>query len=109
MPLLLLFDEHASYDIMDGISLRGIDAISVQQAGIRSAIDESILDLAIRLGRVIYTHDDDFLRIDATGVSHAGVIFHREKKYTVGRAVEELEIACKIFDMDEMRNRVHWL
>ena len=71
MPLSLLFDEHVSYDVMEGIIKRGIDALSVQQAGRRSAIDETILDLAARIERVVYTNDRDFLRINATGVPHS--------------------------------------
>ena len=109
MPLSLLFDEHASYDVMEGIIKRGVDALSVQQAGRRSAIDETILDLAARIERVVYTNDRDFLRINATGVPHSGIIYHRQVKYAVGRAVDELEIVCKVYDMEEMRNRVHWL
>ena len=31
-----------------------------------------------------------------------------EGKYSINQAIEDLEIACKVFEMDEMRNRVHW-
>jgi predicted nuclease of predicted toxin-antitoxin system len=109
MPLSLLFDEHASYDVMEGIIKRGVDALSVQQAGRRSAIDETILDLAARIERVVYTNDRDFLSINATGVPHSGIIYHRQIKYKVGQAVNELEIVCKVYEMEDMRNHVHYL
>lgn len=96
------------YRVTNGVSDRGIDAIPAQQAGLAGYSDEIVLEADTRLGRVVYTNDRDYLRIHSTGVPHAGIIFHREGKYSINQAIEDLEIACKVFEMDEMRNRVHW-
>ena len=65
MPLAVVCDEHTPYEIRNGLIARGIDAVSVQEIGLRSADDKLILATALELGRVVYTSDDDYLRLDA--------------------------------------------
>ena len=55
MPLSLLFDEHASYHVMEGIIKRGVDALSVQQAGRRVTVQTG-LNL---MRQIDYKHETD--------------------------------------------------
>ena len=109
MPLSLLCDEHIPYAIVNGLVARGIDAISVQRLGFRSADDPPILDLAHRESRAFYTHDEHFLILNAGGVQHSGILFHRAKKYNIGQAIEMVQLACETLSPEEMRNRVEFL
>ena len=109
MPLSLLCDEHIPYAIIDGLRSRGIDAISVQSSGLRSSGDRPILEVAHQGGRVLYTWDRDFLALNHAGVQHSGILFHAEKKYSVGQAIDALFPACQVLSPDEMRNRVEFL
>ena len=109
MPLAVVCDEHTPYEIRNGLIARGIDAVSVQEIGLRSADDKLILATALELGRVVYTSDDDYLRLDASGVPHAGILFHHALKYSIGEAVETVALACKVMDMDEMMSNLEYL
>ena len=109
MPLAILCDEHTPYEIRDGLLRRGIDAVSVQQIGLRSADDELILAVALEHGRVVYTSDTDYLRHHAAGVPHAGILFHRALKYSIGEAIEAVALASEAKDMDEMRGHLEYL
>jgi len=107
--LALLCDEHVPYQVVEGLRRRGVDAVTVQQMGLRSAIDEVILEIAQQQGRVIYTSDTDFLRLHATGIHHAGILYHHTLAYSIGEAVRIVTLACEVLSVDEMMNRVEFL
>ena len=109
MPLALLCDEHIDYDIIAGLTRQGIDAVSAQQMGLDATDDAIILAEARRLGRVIYTGDDDYLRLDGSGIPHLGILHHHPLKYSIGEAIAAVELACRVFSAEEMRNRVEFL
>ncbi len=50
-----------------GLSIRGIDVLTAQEAGLRGASDLEHLTFATADGRVLVTYDTDFLVIDASG------------------------------------------
>jgi predicted nuclease of predicted toxin-antitoxin system len=54
---------------------RGIDAVSVRDLQLLGADDEVHLRHATNLGRVVVTSDSDFLRLAASGIEHAGIIY----------------------------------
>ena len=58
---------------------------------------------------MVYTSDTDYLRHHAAGVPHAGILFHNALKYSIGEALETLEMACKAMDMEEMRGHLEYL
>ena len=86
MPLALLCDEHIDYDIITGLVQQGIDAVSAQQTGLDATDDALILAEARQLGRVIYTGDDDCLRLNRAGIPHLGILCHHPLKYSIGRS-----------------------
>ena len=49
--------------------------LSVPEANMLGATDEEHLALARAEGRVLFTHDDDFLRLAAAGAPHAGMVY----------------------------------
>ena len=68
-------DEHVARAVVHGLQQRGIDVLTVQQAGLLGASDEQHLERARNEGRVIFSQDDDFLRLHATGGLHAGIAY----------------------------------
>ena len=109
MPLSLLCDEHIRYEIIEGLERQGIDAVSVQRMGLDATDDTLILAVAQQQGRIMYTGDDDFLRIGSSGVQHAGVFYHHPRKYSIGEAIGAAALACRVLSADEMLNRVEFL
>jgi hypothetical protein len=109
MPLALLCDEHIPYQMVEGLRRRGIDVVTVQQIGLRAALDEVILEMARQQGRVLYTNDTDFLRHHAAGIHHAGIFYHHSLTHSIGEAIRVVALACEVLSMDETRNRVEFL
>jgi predicted nuclease of predicted toxin-antitoxin system len=56
-------DKNVNPAIASGLRIRGIDVTTTPEAGLRQAPDESQLEYAKAAGRVLFTHDDDFLRV----------------------------------------------
>lgn len=78
MTIALYMDEHIRRAITNGLKLRGIDVITVQEDGRTGSPDSILLDRATELNRVIFTQDDDFLVIancrQQEGVKFSGVM-----------------------------------
>lgn len=83
--------------------------MSVQQVHLDATDDELIVAAANQLGRIIYTCDDDFVRINSTGIPHLGILYHHALKYSIGDAIRAVALACQVLSSGEMRNRVEFL
>lgn len=106
-------DEHIRRAITNGLKLRGIDVITVQEDGLTGIPDSILLDRATQLGRVIFTQDDDFLvianRRQQEGVKFRGVIYAHQQYVTVGECVRDLEIIAKASEPEDLVNQVQYL
>ena len=61
MTVTLYMDVHVHRAITTGLRLRGVDVLSAQEDGHRTAPDNVLLDRATGLGRVLFTQDEDLL------------------------------------------------
>lgn len=100
-----LADEHIESSIVTGLKLLGIDAISVNEAGIRESDDEEILNFAKDDYRVIITRDSDFVKLHKKGVEHSGIVFV-PKFLKIGKLIAEIEKVSMILDSEHIRNTV---
>jgi predicted nuclease of predicted toxin-antitoxin system len=55
-------DEHVDPDIAKALRRHGLDVTTTVEAGLRTLDDPDYLDFIRREGRVVVTHDADFLR-----------------------------------------------
>lgn len=67
-PVKFYMDGHVHPAVTRGLKLRGVDVLTVQEAQMLGASDEEHLSLAASSGRVLFTHDDDFLKLHAAGL-----------------------------------------
>jgi predicted nuclease of predicted toxin-antitoxin system len=102
-------DEHIPKGVVEGLRRHGVDVLTVQEAGRSGESDEKQLAFAAREGRVLVTFDDDFLRLDATGVPHAGIVFSQTGRYTVGELIEGLMLIASVIDPGEMKNHIEFV
>jgi uncharacterized protein with PIN domain len=109
MPLALLCDEHIPYQIVEGLRRRGVDVVTVQEADLRAAEDDVLLEVAHQQGRVLYTNDTDFLRLHAVGIPHAGIFYHHSLTHSLGEAIRVVALACEVLSANETRNRLEFL
>ena len=101
-------DEHVPSAVVEGLRRRGVDVLSTQEAGLLSASDEEQLALATSQSRVIFTQDDDFLRLHAKGLGHSGIVYAPQQT-SIGDMVRGLMLIFQVLDSDEMENHVEFL
>jgi len=101
-------DEHVARAIARGLRHRGVDVLTAPEAGMLGASDEDQLALAAREQRVLFTQDDDFLRLHAAGVEHAGIVFARQHT-RIGAIVTGLMLVHEALSAEEMRDKVEFL
>jgi hypothetical protein len=101
-------DEQVSKAVIKGLRQRGADVLSAPEAGMLGASDEEHLTLATTEGRVIFSHDQDFLRLHAAGVEHAGIAYAPHGT-SVGAIINGLMLIQQVLDAEEMRNHLEYL
>ena len=106
-------DHNVPRAITVGLRLRGIDVITAYEDGADDMDDSSLLDRATELGRVLFTHDDDFLA-EATkrqqeDVPFGGVIYAHQMGTTIGVCISNLELISNIGEPEDLLNRVQFL
>jgi uncharacterized protein with PIN domain len=101
-------DEHVAKAVIYGLRLRGVDVITTVEAGMRSASDKEHLERARNEGWVIFTQDDDFLRLHASGIPHAGIVYTPQRIY-IGDIIYGLALIYQILDEEDMKGHVEYL
>jgi predicted nuclease of predicted toxin-antitoxin system len=99
-------DEHVAYLVANGLRRYGFDVTTPEDVDLLGAEDAAHLTFALSDGRVLATHDDDFLRLHAAGLEHAGIAFCHANKYTPSQLRSALRIFGECFTEAEMRGRV---
>jgi uncharacterized protein with PIN domain len=107
-PVKFYADEQVSHAVVRGLRQRGVDVLTAADAGLLGAADEQHLVLARRQGRVIFTQDDDFLRLHAAGARHAGIIYAAQGT-GVGDIVRGLMLIHDVLDAEDMVGHVEFL
>ena len=102
-------DEHIPKGVVEGLRRHGVDVLTVQEADRSGDSDEKQLAFATREGRVLVTFDDDFLRLDASGIPHTGVVFSQTGRRTVGELIESLMLIANVIESNEMKNHIEFI
>lgn len=101
-------DEHVSRAVIQGLRQRGVDVLSLPEAGMLGATDEQHLAFAIEQERVIFTQDADFLRMAAAGSVHYGIVYAPQTR-TIGDIVRGLMLIYQIISQEEMIGKIEYL
>jgi predicted nuclease of predicted toxin-antitoxin system len=101
-------DEHVHRAVIKGLRQRGVDVLSVPEAGLLGASDEEHLSRARSEGRVLFTQDDDFLRLAAAGHPHEGIVY-APQHMSVGEIVHGLMLIFQVLEPVDMRSHIEFL
>lgn len=101
-------DEQVARAVAFGLRRRGVDVVTVREAGLLGAADEAHMARATTEERVIFTQDTDFLRLHAAGTSHAGIAYAPQGT-PVGPIIRGLMLIHQLLEPEEMRERVEFL
>ena len=111
MPRTIRFhlDENCHRAIAEGLRRRGVDVTTTPEAGLLQASDERQIAHALRLGRVIFTQDRDFLRLHAALVPHSGIAYCDKNTLSIGEIITMLILIWELYEPEDMANRVEFI
>ncbi len=101
-------DEHMPKAVATALARRGVDVETTASAGMLGASDEEQLEFASSAGRVIVTHDADFLRLHNTGLKHAGIVFCT-RWFSIGDYVRGLMLIFSVLSPSDMQDHIEFL
>jgi hypothetical protein len=105
----LYLDENVEIEIALQLKQRGIEVVSVRELDMLGDSDENHLARATRMGYVLCTYDQDYLRLNAQGIAHAGIVFAHRSRTNIGVWVRGLVLLCEIYASQDMQNHVEYL
>lgn len=113
MSIAFYLDENVHRGITNGLRIRNVDVLTVQEDRRTSLPDPIILERATELDRVLFSQDDDFL-VEATRrqqekINFSGVIYAHKLKVSVGNCIRDLEIIAKAAHPEELTNQIQYL
>jgi Domain of unknown function (DUF5615) len=94
--------------VIRGLRQRGVDVLTVPEAGMLGASDEDHLTLAKQQGRVVVTYDEDFLRLAASTPDHAGIV-HASRQLGIGAFLSGLMLIYQVLEAKDMVGHVEYL
>jgi predicted nuclease of predicted toxin-antitoxin system len=113
MPLSVYMDVHIPLAITDGLRRRNIDVVTSQEDATTERDDELLLARASELGRLLFTQDEDFLRIAAewsrASRPFIGVLYAHQQGASLGRIIEDIELIATCAEPGELANRTTYL
>ena len=101
-------DEHVSRAVIKALRKRGIDVLTVPEAGMLGATDPKHLEKAHLEGRVLFTQDDDFLRLHAAGLAHSGIAYAPQGT-TIGKTIHGLVLIYQVLEAHDMKGHCEYL
>ena len=101
-------DEHVSKAVIHGLRQRGVNVLSVPEAQKLGATDEEHIAFAHTEGRVIFTQDEDFLKLAATGTHHAGIVYAHQQT-TIGGIIQGLMLIYQVLEAEAMIDNVEYI
>ncbi len=107
--LRFYLDENVPVQIAHQLKSRGIDAVTVRDLEALGDDDLNHLQNATKLGRVLCTHDSDFLQLAFSGIPHAGLVFGQQDIHYIGEWVNWLTLMHAVYTSEEMMNRIEYL
>jgi hypothetical protein len=101
-------DDHVANAVAKGLRRRDVDALTAVEANMSGAADEEHLRFASDQQRVMFTQDRDFVRLHATGTSHAGIAYAPQGT-SIGNIIRGLMFIYQVLDADDMRGHLEYL
>lgn len=106
-------DVQVRNQITGALRARGVEVITAQEVESDELPDPDLLDEAGGQGRILFTNDEDFLaeavRRQRIGEGFSGVIYAHQLRITIGQCIDDLELICKVYDPEDVVNRIIYL
>ena len=111
---LFLDEDSMHHGLTTGLRSRAVDVVTVLDANLRGASDETQLTYAADHGRVLYSCNvRDFCRLHdawiANGREHAGIVVMARQRYSVGEQLKRLLRLLGSKSAEQMRGQLEFL
>lgn len=106
--LKFYLDENISLAIVNGLRQRQLDCLTTKEAGLLGATDLEQLEFAAQAGRIVVTHDADFLKFDPLIHPHKGIIYCRHQQ-NIGSIIRFIELCNMILSPGDMENHIEFI
>jgi hypothetical protein len=101
-------DEHIHGAVAEGLRRRGVNVLTVSEAGRNGLSDREQLAFALVERHVMVTMDSDFLALADQGMPHAGVAYANPRR-SVGDLISALMLIFDVLTQEEMQNQVEYI
>ena len=101
-------DEHLSNAVAQALRRRGIDVLTVAEAGLLGASDAELLARSHAAARVLVTQDSDFLRLHQQQ-RHSGIAYCAPSTRTIGQIVAGLVLIHEVLSPDDTVGQVEFI
>jgi Domain of unknown function (DUF5615) len=102
-------DENVSNAIAEGLRRRGIDVTTTPETGLVAASDAEQVAFALSQNRVIFTHDDDFVVLHQSGVTHSGITYCSQNRHSIGEILTSLILIWEVIEPEDMKNQLEFI
>ncbi|MDY6789066.1 MAG: DUF5615 family PIN-like protein [Candidatus Nanohaloarchaea archaeon] len=103
-------DESVYPAISNGLRRRDVEAVDVREEGNIGMSDKEQLEFADKNNLVIFTFDDDFIRlVNRLDLTHPGIIYCDQRKYSIGEIIRRLEAVVETRSEEEITSNVIYL
>ena len=109
MEIRFHLDESVNNAIANGLRLRGLDVTTSNDTGLVGSTDEQQLEYATSAGRILVTHDEDFLKMHSRRVTHAGIAYAHQKRISIGQTIFALLALHRSETAESVHGRVVFL
>jgi hypothetical protein len=107
-PIRFYTDEQVARVVVEGLRRRGVHVLTCQEAKLLGESDEVHLAFATQHAHVIFTQDDDFLRLHAKGITHAGIVYAHQRT-PIGVVIQGLLLIQQVLTPADMVNHVEFI
>lgn len=113
MSIAFYMDVNVRRALTEALRLRGVDVLTAQEDGAAKLPDPLLLDRATALGRVLFTHDRDFLREavlrQKQNEAFTGVIYAHQIETTLAQCLNDLLLIAQAGELEDLVNCVEYL
>lgn len=102
-------DENVSNAIAQGLRRRGIDVTTTAEENLIGTSYEEQLAFALSQQRVLFTQDDDFLRLHQNDVRHVGITYCHQGKRSIGEIIQALYLIWEWLEPDDMIGQIEFI
>ncbi len=101
-------DHQFPLPVVKALRQAGLDVLTAAEAGLAAADDHQQLAFATTEGRVLLTHDADFIALHHASSGHAGIIYGHQRLAN-RRKIEIISLAFRVMTAQDMRNRLEFM